>query len=105
MISRLDPLREAGLQGLVAETSLATRKHSSSIFLLENTTQLLGGREQEHQMQAMASESWCFWQDLLPALYSHVKLHWKTTCDATVVAITSVVMQILCTVNLHVDKQ
>ena len=32
MISSTDPLREAGLQGLAAETSLATRKHSSSIF-------------------------------------------------------------------------
>ena len=71
-MSSMDPLREAGLQGLAVETTLATRKHSSSIFLLENTTQLSGGREQEHQMQAMASEGWCFWQDLLPTLYSHV---------------------------------
>ena len=32
MISSMDPLIEAGLQDLVVETSLATRKHSSSIF-------------------------------------------------------------------------
>ena len=32
IISRMDPLREAGLQGLAVETTLATRKHSSSIF-------------------------------------------------------------------------
>ena len=32
MISSMDPLREAGLQDEVAGTSLATRKHSSSIF-------------------------------------------------------------------------
>ena len=28
----MDPLSEAGLQGLAAETSLATHKHSFSIF-------------------------------------------------------------------------
>ena len=32
MISSMDPLSEAGLQGLAAETSLATHKHSFSIF-------------------------------------------------------------------------
>ena len=32
MISSMYPLREAGLQGLAVETSLATRKYSSSIF-------------------------------------------------------------------------
>ena len=32
MMSSMDPLREAGLQGLAAETSLVTCKFSSSIF-------------------------------------------------------------------------
>ena len=32
MIFRMDPMRAVGLQGLAAETSLATRKYSSSIF-------------------------------------------------------------------------
>ena len=37
--------------------------HSQILFwhlLLEKTTQISGGREQEHQMQAIASECWCF---------------------------------------------
>ena len=44
----------------IAGTSLITSKFSSSIFLLERTTQISGGREQEHQTQAIASECWCF---------------------------------------------
>ena len=32
MISSMDPLREARLQGMAAKSSLATRKYSSSIF-------------------------------------------------------------------------
>ena len=32
MMSKMDPLREAGLQDEVIGTFLATRKHSSSVF-------------------------------------------------------------------------
>ena len=69
MMSKMDPMRALGLQDEVAGTSLVTRKFSSSIFLLERTTQTSGGREQEHQMQVIASERWCFWPMPLTYLF------------------------------------
>jgi hypothetical protein len=101
MMSGMDPLREAGLQDEVAVISLVTRKFSSSIFLLENTTQISGGRDQE---QVMASNRWCFWLSLSPTFYSRVGLHWRTTRDAIVAAITGAIITYSpCTLLLRVS--
>ena len=41
----------------------------------------------------------------LPPFYSRKGLYWRTTRDATVTAITDVIVQILHTVNSHVSVQ
>ena len=41
----------------------------------------------------------------LPPFYSRKELYWRTTRDATVTAITGVIMKILHTVNSYVSEQ
>ena len=105
MISNMDPLREAGLQGLAVETSLATRKHSSSIFCWKALHNFQEGESKNTKYKPWLQKVGASGKASYPPFYSRGGFHWRTTRDATVTAITSVIMQILYIVNLHVDTQ
>ena len=75
MIPRMDLMRAVGLQGLAAETSLVTRKYSSSTLLLEeiynyqeDETFLNKNTSREPCLQKLG----CSWQRLSLAFYSRM---------------------------------
>ena len=105
MISRMDPLRKAGLQGLEAEISLVTRKFSSSIFCWKTLHKIQEGESKNTKGEPWLQIVGASGKGLSPTLYSRVGLHWRTTHDAAVTAVTGVIVQILYTVNSHVSAQ
>ena len=109
MIFRMDPMRAVGLQGLAAETSLATHKYSSSIvcwIILRNF------QEGESFLNKNTNcKPWLQWSDasgeascppFIAAWASLDKVPWTLLIYA---AITGAIVQILYTVNVHVSVQ
>ena len=75
MMSSMDPTRALGMQEEVAETSLVTRKFSSSIFYWKELCKI-----QEDESKNTKENPWslyfgAFGKSLSPAFYSH-----KETC-------------------------
>ena len=71
MISKMDPMRALGLQEEAAETSLVTRKFSSSIFCWKELH-----KSQEVESKNTKEKSWSLHfgasgKSLSPAFYSH----------------------------------
>ena len=90
MMSSMYPSREAGLQDEVAGTSLVTPKFSSSIFCWKGLHKL-----QEDESKNTKCKPWLLnvgasGKGLSPTFYSHKRLYWRTTRDATVVAFTGI---------------
>ena len=105
MISRVDPMRAAGLQGLAAETSLATHKHSSSIFCWKALCKFQEGESKNTKYKPWLQNAGASSKGLSPTFYSCKGPYWRTTRDAIVVALTDAIMQILHTVQSHVTIQ
>ena len=105
MISSMDLLRVAGLQGLAVETSLATRKYSSSIFCWKTVHNFQEGENKNAKCKLGLQKVGASGKASYPPFYSRGGFHRRTTRDATVIAITSVIMQILHTVTSHVSIQ
>ena len=101
----MDPLREAGLQALAVETSLATRKHSSSIFCWKALHNFQEGESKNTKYKPWLQKVGASGKASYPPFYSRGGFHWRTTRDATVSAITGAIMQIIHTVNFHVSVQ
>ena len=75
MISSMDLLRVAGLQGLAAETFLVTRKYSSSTLLLEEIYNYKKGEtflNKNTSREPCLQKLGCSWQRLSLAFYSRV---------------------------------
>ena len=108
-MSRMDPSREAGLQGLAAETSLVTRKFSSSIFCWKGLHKLQEGESKNTKGKPLLLDVGASGRGLSPTFYSHKGPYWRTTHDATVAAFTDAfkdaIMQILHTVKSHMSTQ
>ena len=104
-MSSMDPLREAGLQGLAAETSLVTRKFSSSIFCWKTPHKPQEGESKNTKRKPWLQDSGASVKSLSPTFYSHEGPHWRKTRDATVAALTDAIMQILHIVQSHVSVQ
>ena len=105
MMSSMDLLREAGLQDEKAGTSLVTRKFSSSIFCWKALHKFQEGESKNTKGQPWLQIVVVSGKSLSPTLYSRMGLHWRTTRDATITAVTGIIVQILHTVNSHVTAE
>ena len=72
MMSSMDPLRKAGLQGLEAEISLVTRKFSSSIFCWKTLHKIQEGESKNTKGEPWLQIVGASGKDLSPALYSRM---------------------------------
>ena len=93
MIFSMDPLREAGLQDEVVGTFLATRKLSSSIFCWKTLHNFQEGESKNTKDKPWLLLVGASGKGLSPTFYSHKGSYWRTTRDATVTAITGVIVQ------------
>ena len=70
MMSSMDPMRALGMQEEAAETSLVTRKFSSSIFCWEDLHKSQEG-ESKNTTKSWSLHFGASAKDLFPAFYSH----------------------------------
>ena len=75
MMSSMDPMRTLGMQEEVAETSLATRKFSSSIFCWEELHKSQEGESKNTKQRPWLLHFGASTKGLSPTFYSH-----KETC-------------------------
>ena len=70
-MSNMDPSREARLQGLATETSLVTRKLSSSIFCWKGLYKLQEGESKNTKCKPWLLNDGAPGKGLSPTFYSH----------------------------------
>ena len=75
MMSSMDPMRALGMQEEVAETSLVTRKFSSSIFCWKELRKIQEGENKNTKEKPWSLHFGASGKSLSPAFYSH-----KETC-------------------------
>ena len=71
MMSSMDPMRALGMQEEAAETSLATRKFSSSIFCWEELHKSQEGESKNTKQRPWLLHFGASAKGLSPAFYSH----------------------------------
>ena len=71
MMSSMDPMRTLGMQEEAAETSLATRKFSSSIFCWEELHKSQEGESKNTKQRPWLLHFGASAKGLSPAFYSH----------------------------------
>ena len=75
MMSKMDPMRVLGMQDKVADTSLVTRKYSSSIFCWKGLHKLQEGESKNTKDKSWPLHFGASGKGLSPDFYSH-----KETC-------------------------
>ena len=75
MMSSMDPMRALGMQEEAAETSLVTRKFSSSIFYWKKLRKIQGGENKNNKEKPWLLHFGASGKSLSPAFYSY-----KETC-------------------------
>ena len=71
MMSSMDPMRALGMQEEAAETSLVTRKFSSSIFCWKELRKIQEGENKNSKEKPWSLHFGASGKSLSPAFYSH----------------------------------
>ena len=74
MMSSMDPMRALGMQEEAAETSLVTRKFSSSIFRWEKLHKIQEDKSKNNKEKPWSLYFGAFGKSLSPAFYSHKEI-------------------------------
>ena len=71
MMSSMDPMKALGIQEEAAETSLVTRKFSSSIFCWKKLRKIQEGKNKNTKEKPWSLHFGASSKSLTPAFYSH----------------------------------